>query len=148
MLKAHALDLQKFNEQQLDGLRELMAKHRDDAVRRYQAEMPSSETFNWLKSRKLTLDGFEEGGGHGGRGSGDWTDIARRAREHAGLPPDPDGRLGPAHGRRFLLYPRVRSRRRRRLVFASSRLASPCGLRAWRRHRASERSRRGRPLLS
>ena len=47
---------------------------------------------------KLTLNGFDDGDETEDEDLGDWTDIARRAREHAGLPPDPDERLGPAHG--------------------------------------------------
>ena len=61
MLKAHARDLQKFNEQQLDGLRESMAKHRDDAMRRYQAEMAQFRDEQLAELSKLTLDGFDEG---------------------------------------------------------------------------------------
>ena len=98
VLAAHARDLQKFNEQQLDGLRESMAKHRDDAMRRYQAEMAAFRDEQLAEISKLTLDGFDEGEDTEDEDLGDWTDIARRAREHAGLPPDPDERLGPAHG--------------------------------------------------
>ena len=98
VLAAHARDLQKFNEQQLDGLRESMAKHRDDAMRRYQAEMAQFRDEQLAEISKLTLDGFDEGEETEDEDLGDWTDIARRAREHAGLPPDPDERLGPAHG--------------------------------------------------
>ena len=98
VLKAHARDLQKFNEQQLDGLRESMAKHRDDAMRRYQAEMAQFRDEQLAEISKLTLDGFDDGDETEDEDLGDWTDIARRAREHAGLPPDPDERLGPAHG--------------------------------------------------
>ena len=98
VLKAHARDLQKFNEQQLDGLRESMAKHRDDAMRRYQAEMAQFRDEQLAEISKLTLDGFDDGEDTEDEDLGDWTDIARRAREHAGLPPDPDERLGPAHG--------------------------------------------------
>ena len=61
MLKAHARDLQKFNEQQLDGLRESMAKHQDDAMRRYQAEMAQFRDEQLAEISKLTLDGFDEG---------------------------------------------------------------------------------------
>ena len=98
VLAAHARDLQKFNEQQLDGLRESMAKHRDDAMRRYQAEMAQFRDEQLAEISKLTLDGFDDGDETEDEDLGDWTDIARRAREHAGLPPDPDERLGPAHG--------------------------------------------------
>ena len=98
VLAAHARDLQKFNEQQLDGLRESMAKHRDDAMRRYQAEMAAFRDEQLAEISKLTLDGFDEGEDTEDEDLGDWTDIARRAREHAGLPPDPEERLGPAHG--------------------------------------------------
>ena len=77
---------------------ESMAKHRDDAMRRYQAEMAQFRDEQLAEISKLTLDGFDEGEDTEDEDLGDWTDIARRAREHAGLPPDPDERLGPAHG--------------------------------------------------
>ena len=71
---------------------------RDDAMRRYQAEMAQFRDEQLAELSKLTLDGFDEGEDTEDEDLGDWTDIARRAREHAGLPPDPDERLGPAHG--------------------------------------------------
>ena len=108
VLKAHARDFQKFNEQQLDGLRESMAKHRDDAMRRYQAEMAQFRDEQLAELSKLTLDGFDEGEDTEDEDLGDWTDIARRAREHAGLPPDPDD---PAHGARNLFLLSLHGRR-------------------------------------
>ena len=81
-------------------------------MRRYQAEMAQFRDEQLAEISKLTLDGFDEGEDTEDEDLGDWTDIARRAREHAGLPPDPDERLGPAHGARgkwSLLYPVARS---------------------------------------
>ena len=88
VLEAHARDLQTFNEQQLDGLRESMAKHRDDAMRRYQQEMAQFRDEQLAEISKLTMGGFADEDTED-EDLADWTDVARRAREHAGLPPDP-----------------------------------------------------------
>ena len=69
MLAKHAADLQHFNQQQLDALRENMAKHRDDAMRRYQQEMAS-----FRPKRGAGLFFFRAGSrsrrGRGGDGAG------------------------------------------------------------------------------
>ena len=113
MLKAHARDLQKFNEQQLDGLRESMAKHRDDAMRRYQAEMAQFRDeqlrdfeahVRWLRRRGRTRRTRIWGTGRtlpGGRGS---MRDCRRIRTEV------QGRARRVKA--FLLSPLLRSRRR------------------------------------